>query len=588
MVGTGPETERVRSVIAMNDYGSLRRRTRDAGWQWTLMGMIIGLGLAMVVCVGAYAVGAISLSIFEEEGEPETMIVPNETEVAMQAGLQQTLAAQQATIDAQQATLDAGGVAPATDETPETADTLDDGTGELGADQTIQPTPSMLPSGDTQGEQQTDVALPTEDASGAGGVTPPAGGQGGQDSQGASSQTGDPAASATEETGGAMSALSAQSAQGGEGDSVAPLALPDEGATGLSEDTTIVGTPFTGLASPTPGLSSSGPDPRLLTIASRLVPVNGGSFTMGTTTEEASQAVDECALYDKQCDILWTQDSTPAHQVTLDPYQIEVTEVTTAQYVAFLNWMGPESHKDGCLGQPCVNTSVEQPETSYINYDGEQYSVKNPQFYSDHPVTQVTWWGAEAYCNAIGRRLPTEAEWEHAARGPENRYYPWGFEYDGSLAMSSIDPAPGTVPVTSYPNGQSPYGVLNMAGNVEEWVQDWYSPTYYSEIATNPTLALNPQGPISGTERVLRGGSWDTIPLFLRAMHRRSAPPGSPTPSIGFRCVSDEPGQTVPTAPLSAPSGGDTNTVPSGAPTMPAASGQDSAPAIPTATLAPG
>ncbi len=78
------------------------------------------------------------------------------------------------------------------------------------------------------------------------------------------------------------------------------------------------------------------------------------------------------------------------------------------------------------------------------------------------------------------------------------------------------------------------------------------------------------------------------IPLFLRAMHRRSAPPGSPTPSIGFRCVSDEPGQTVPTAPLSAPSGGDTNTVPSGAPTMPAASGQDSAPATPTATLAPG
>jgi len=193
----------------MNDYGSLRRRTRDAGWQWTLMGVIIGLGLAMVVCVGAYAVGAISLSIFEEEGEPETMIVPNETEVAMQAGLQQTLAAQQATIDAQQATLDAGGVAPVTDETPEAGDTLDDGTGEIGADQTIQPSPTMLPSGDTLGEQQTDVTLPTEDASGAGDVTPladapPAGGQGGQDSQDASSQgAGDTTAEATDETGGA-------------------------------------------------------------------------------------------------------------------------------------------------------------------------------------------------------------------------------------------------------------------------------------------------------------------------------------------------------------------------------------------------
>jgi len=308
---------------------------------------------------------------------------------------------------------------------------------------------------------------------------------------------------------------------------------------------------------------------------------------MGTTTEEASQAVDECALYEKQCDILWTQDSTPAHQVTLDPYQIEETEVTTAQYVAFLNWMGPESHKNGCLGQPCVNTVLEQPETSYINYEGEEYSVKNPQFYSDHPVTQVTWWGAEAYCNALGRRLPTEAEWEHAARGPENYYYPWGFEFDPTLAVSSISSELGTVPVSSFPNGASPYRALNMAGNVQEWVQDWYSPTYYSELATNPTLALNPQGPISGTERVLRGGSWDTAPLFLRAMHRVSQPPGTTFPSIGFRCVSDTPGQTVPTGPQDAPDSSSSETVPSGAPTMPAGQGAAS-PAVPTATLAPG
>lgn len=580
----------------MNDYGNLRRRTRDAGWQWTLMGVIIGLGVAMVVCVGGYALGAISLSVFEDDdGEPETMIVPNETEVAMQAGLQQTLAAQQATIDAQQTLLDAGGGAVTTEDPPETADVLDDGTGEIAGDQTIEPTPSMLPGGgDTQGEPDSTVALPTEDAAGTGDVTQPAdttpsGGQGGQDvTEPPAADTLDAAgADATEETGD-VTGLAEQSAQGGEGDGISSLALPNDGVTGLSEDTTLQGTPFTGLASPTPGFGSEA-DPSLMAIASRLVPVNGGSFTMGTTTEEASQAVDECALYDRQCDILWTQDSTPAHQVTLDPYQIEVTEVTTAQFVGFLNWMGPESHKDGCLGQPCANTSVEQPETSYINYDGEAYSVKNPQFYSDHPVTQVTWWGAEAYCNAIGRRLPTEAEWEHAARGPENNYYPWGFEFDGSLAMSSIDPAKGTVPVSSYATGDSPYGALNMAGNVEEWVQDWFSPTYYSEIATNPTLALNPQGPISGTERVLRGGSWDTVPLFLRSMHRRSHAPGDPTAAIGFRCVSDTPGQTVPTAPLNAPSGGDSGEVPSGAPTMPAGqTGQDSAPAIPTATLAPG
>ena len=153
--------------------------------------------------------------------------------------------------------------------------------------------------------------------------------------------------------------------------------------------------------------------------------------------------------------------------------------------------------------------------------------------------------------------------------------------------MSSINPDRGTVPVSSYPEGRSPYGAFNMAGNVWEWVQDWFSPTYYSELATNPTLALNPQGPISGTQRVLRGGAWDSAPLFLRSMHRWSAEPGSPTPSIGFRCVSDTPGQAVPTAPLNAPSDNASDNVPSGAPTMSA--GQDAAnPAVPTATLAPG
>jgi len=553
----------------MNDYGSLRRRTRDAGWQWTLMGVLLGLGLAMVACVGAYALGAISLSAFDSSDEPDTMIVPNETEVAMQAGLQQTLAAQQATIQAQQALLEAGAgalVTPLVEEATETLDALDDGSGEITAQNPLAPSPSALPGNTPAGDQPA-------------AQTPAAGAE----SPAATLALTQPQVEVTPAVlaAGETTPLPDAAAQS---EPIAPLAAPGEGAAGLTEETALEGTPVMGLASPTPGLGSE-TDPRLLAIASELVPVNGGSFTMGTTTEEASQAVDECALYEKTCDILWTQDSTPAHQVTLDPYQIEVTEVTTSQYVAFLNWMGPDSHKTGCLGQPCANTSVEQPETSYINYDGEQYAVKNPQFYSNHPVTQVTWWGAEAYCNALGRRLPTEAEWEHAARGPDNNYYPWGFTFDGTLAMSSIDAASGTVPVMQYPGGASPYGALNMAGNVEEWVEDWYSATYYSELATNPTLALNPQGPISGTERVLRGGSWDTIPLFLRAMHRRSQAPGDPTAAIGFRCVSDAPGQVPLAAPLTAPGGSSADAVPGGAPTL-SAGPQPSA--IPTATLAPG
>ncbi|MEL7674113.1 MAG: SUMF1/EgtB/PvdO family nonheme iron enzyme [Chloroflexota bacterium] len=567
----------------MNDYGSLRRRTRDAGWQWTLMGVLLGLGVAMVVCVGAYAVGAISLSAFDSEDEPDTVIVPNETEVAMQAGLQQTLIAQQATIEAQQALIASGLGAQTTEEATEAVSALDDGTGELAASNTPASAPAQLPGGEQAGAAQTPITAPEEQS----GEAPAAAAQ----PEVTQPQVTPPQLTQPGETGGegAVQAAGAGAENTPLPGDVAPLmaqgAGSGEGATSLTEETTLQGTPFTGLASPTPGLGSE-IDARLRAIASELVAVNGGSFTMGTTTEEASQAVDECALYDKQCDILWTQDSTPAHQVTLDPYQIEITEVTTSQYVAFLNWMGPDSHKTGCLGQPCVNTSVEQPETSYINYDGEEYSVKNPQFYSNHPVTQVTWWGAEAYCNALGRRLPTEAEWEHAARGADNNYYPWGFTFDGTQAMSSIAEAPGTVPVTQFPGGASPYGALNMAGNVEEWVQDWYSATYYSELATNPTLALNPQGPISGTERVLRGGSWDTIPLFLRTMHRRSQPPGEPTAAIGFRCVSDTPGQSL-SAPLAAPGGSGSDTVPSGAPTLPAGPGDSAAP-VPTATLAPG
>ncbi|MCC6801198.1 MAG: SUMF1/EgtB/PvdO family nonheme iron enzyme, partial [Anaerolineae bacterium] len=422
----------------MNDYGSLRRRTRDAGWQWTLMGMLLGLGVAMVVCVGAYALGAISLSAFESEDEPETVIVPNETEVAMQAGLQQTLAAQQATIEAQQALLASGLGAESAEEATEAVGALDDGTGELAAPNTPASSPTQLPGAEQSGAAQTPITVPE--------------GQGGE-APAAQPEATQPQVTQPGEAGGEGAAQIASA--GAEttplpGD-VAPLVAQEagsgDGATGQTEETTLQGTPFTGLASPTPGLGSE-VDPRLMAIASKLVAVNGGSFTMGTTTEEASQAVDECALYGKECNILWTQDSTPAHQVTLDPYQIENTEVSTSQYVAFLNWMGPDSHKTGCLGQPCANTSVEQPETSYVNFDGEQYSVKNPQFYSNHPVTQVTWWGAEAYCNALGRRLPTEAEWEHAARGADNNYYPWGFTFDAAQAMSSIHEAPGTVPVT--------------------------------------------------------------------------------------------------------------------------------------------
>jgi formylglycine-generating enzyme required for sulfatase activity len=338
----------------------------------------------------------------------------------------------------------------------------------------------------------------------------------------------------------------------------------------------------------TVGVNAQAVPAELEAIKTDLITVPGGSFMMGTTIQEADLAVDECALYGKTCNIEDTRDSVPSHQVTVDSFQIEQFEVTVDQYVRFLNFKGPTSHKNGCNGQPCALTTTEN-EYSYIEFDGQIYSVRNPQFYSTHPVTVVTWWGADAYCKAIGRRLPTEAEWERAARGTQNTIYPWGNAFDVNFAVSSASPegSRGTVPVTSFPEGDSEYGIYNMAGNVEEWVSDWYSGTYYNENANNPQLATNPQGPPSGTEKVLRGGSWDTAPLFLRTVHRRSRVPGDPTTSMGFRCVEEVAATTLPLAPQSN-TGGD---APVGAPTLsslPTTAPRPSSTPGPTSTLAPG
>jgi iron(II)-dependent oxidoreductase len=355
-------------------------------------------------------------------------------------------------------------------------------------------------------------------------------------------------------------------------------------------DTPVVGTPPIG--SPTQTITFAGTSsipPELEAVKSPLEPVSGGTFMMGTTLEEGSQAVDECALYEATCNIADIQDSTPAHQVTVDSFQMEVYEVSVTQYVAFLNFLGPNTHKSMCQGQPCVMTVTDEP-TSYIEFDGTTYSVRNPEFYSNHPVTWVTWWGAQEYCRQIGRRLPTEAEWERAARGPQNFIYPWGFEYEVTFANSSRPAAEGTEPVDSYPTGGTVSGIYNLAGNVEEWVADWYQLNYYAQ-----SEPANPKGPTTGTEKVLRGGSWDTLPLFLRSVHRRSLNPGQSTAAIGFRCVeSGSPTNvTPPTGPVDDGTGEDTgDTVPGGAPTLgPAATATPAAttlPAGPTPTIDPG
>ncbi|MGC1379337.1 MAG: bifunctional serine/threonine-protein kinase/formylglycine-generating enzyme family protein [Anaerolineales bacterium] len=231
---------------------------------------------------------------------------------------------------------------------------------------------------------------------------------------------------------------------------------------------------------PTPPVSKDGME---------LVFVPAGTFTMGSNNDKA--------------------DEKPAHTVYLDAFWIDKTEVTNAMYTR------------------CVQAGGCDLPHNILNYLNS--------LYADHPVGYIAWKDAQNYCVWAGRRLPSEAEWEKAARGADGRIYPWGNQpSDHSVTVlnyyySHIN---GTTAVGKYPNGASPYGALDMAGNVWEWVADWYDSIYYQR-----SPASNPTGPSSGMERVLRGGSWYNDDASVRAAIRRNLPPESALGSNGFRCA---------------------------------------------------
>ena len=194
---------------------------------------------------------------------------------------------------------------------------------------------------------------------------------------------------------------------------------------------------------------------------------------------------------------------SPVHKVHLDAYWIDKYEVTCAQYRKFLESTG-------------------RPEPRYW---------QDPRFSEDaQPVVGVTWEDARDYCVWAKKRLPTEAEWEKAARGEQSRLYPWGDAYNPTFANTRKSKKKRPMPVGTYPAGVSPYGVHDMAGNVWEWCRDWHGKDYYS---TSP--ARNPTGPKEGELRAVRGGGWNARHVAMS--HRRGVKPDKPDHALGFRCA---------------------------------------------------
>jgi formylglycine-generating enzyme required for sulfatase activity len=225
-----------------------------------------------------------------------------------------------------------------------------------------------------------------------------------------------------------------------------------------------------------------------------MVLVAAGEFTMGSEQGD--------------------DDEQPVHRVFLDSFYLDTFEVTNGRFAKF------------------VAAIQSEPPWGFADHD-------TPVLQAEQPVRWVTWLEATGYCLWAGKRLPTEAEWEKAARGPDGRPYPWGTEPPTPAHAVFGLKEGGADSVSLIGNrekGRSPYGVHDLAGNLYEWVSDWYDAASYT---TQP--AINPHGPPEGTAKVQRGGSYINSPYRLRASFRTKGDPTEHDPHVGFRCAQDAP-----------------------------------------------
>lgn len=233
-----------------------------------------------------------------------------------------------------------------------------------------------------------------------------------------------------------------------------------------------------------------------------MVLVPAGSFLMGVPRSDRDGGRDEY----------------PRHEVYLDAYYIDKYEVTNGRYLEFIRATG---HR--------VPKHPSDPKQDLWK-DGLM-----PESIADRPVINVDWYDADAYCRWAGKRLPTEAEWEKAARGTDERRFPWGNTEPTDKHLNYHQRWIGEktlMPVGSYEAGKSPYGAYDMAGNVWEWVADWYDPLYYEKSPRN-----NPKGPETGTHKVLRSSGWHVETPLVRIFTRVKSDPLNRNSATGFRCA---------------------------------------------------